>query len=88
MTKKLQMITEANFNLNINESEDKKNLFLEGVFASAEKENANGRKYPKKVLEREYDKIMKDVKNRTCMGELGHPTDRSEVSLTQAAILV
>ena len=82
-----KLITESNFSVEINESQDK-TLYVEGVFASAETRNQNGRVYPKKILEREYNKIMENVSEKTCMGELGHPTDRSEIDLSKAAILI
>lgn len=82
-----KLITESNFNVSINE-DSKKNLYIEGVFASAETINANGRKYPRSVLQREYEKLMESVNQKSCMGELGHPTDRSEVDLSKSAILV
>lgn len=85
--KNLKMITESNYDIQINESKDKK-LYIEGIFASAETKNANNRIYPKKIMEREYDRLMEKVKQRTCLGEIGHPENRSETDLTKAAILV
>lgn len=87
MTKYLKLITESSYNIDINESENK-NTYITGVFASAETKNQNNRIYPKSILEREYNKLMESVNQRTCMGELGHPTDRSEVDLSKSAILV
>ena len=85
--KKLKMITESNYNIELNE-DSKKNVYIEGVFASAETKNANNRIYPKKVLQREYDRIMEKVKQNTCLGEIGHPENRSETDLAKAAIMI
>ena len=85
------MITESNYEIktSINESEDgKKELFIEGIFASAEKKNKNGRIYPKSILEREIKKVSKSVNENSCVGEMNHPIDRSEVDLNEACIKV
>lgn len=87
MAKRLKLITESNYHVEINE-DSKKNLYIEGIFASAEQKNENGRVYPRKILEREVEKVTESVKNRTCLGELNHPTDRAETALDKAAILV
>ena len=87
MIKKVKMITENNYNVDIVESE-KKHLFIEGVFASSETKNENGRIYPKNLLENRVEKIQDDVKNRICYGELNHPTDRCEVDLSQVSHLI
>jgi len=81
-----KLITESNFDVTFKKED--KSMYIEGIFASAERKNDNNRIYPKKILEREYDKIMETVKNRTCMGELGHPENRSDISLQHAAILM
>jgi hypothetical protein len=85
-TEMAKLICESNYNVTLNEDE-KKNMYIEGIFASAERKNENKRVYPKHILQREYDKIMENVKNRTALGELGHP-ERSDVSLQHAAILI
>ena len=52
----------------------KKNVFIEGVFMSAELKNRNGRMYPKKVLMNEVQRYNKEyVAQNRAMGELGHP---------------
>ena len=48
---------------------------LRGLFHLAETKNANGRIYPKKILEREVRSIMPSIKDRRILGELDHPTD-------------
>ena len=60
----------------ITESNDKgeKNVFIEGVFMQAEKENRNKRIYPKSVLESATAKYVKEqVEPGRAVGELNHP---------------
>jgi len=86
--KKLKMITESNYDLQICESENKK-LYVEGVFAAAEIKNGNGRIYRKETLKNQIDKLMEEkVKTKQALCEINHPTDRSEIDLTKAAGLV
>lgn len=51
-----------------------KQLFIEGIFAQAEKVNGNGRIYPKAIMESSMQKYMSEyvAKNRA-LGELNHP---------------
>ena len=49
------------------------NLMVEGILATAEVKNGNGRYYPKSLWEREMDKYSQSVKERRAMGELDHP---------------
>lgn len=60
----------------LDESTGKKTLFIEGVFAQAEKKNRNKRIYPKKVLESAIEKYIEEyvAKNRA-LGELNHPKE-------------
>ena len=86
--KKLKMITESNYDVKV-EKDNKKNLYIEGLFALAETKNENGRVYPKGLLEREIDKVKNtSVKNKSCLGELEHPTNRSQTLLERAAIMI
>ncbi len=86
--KKVKMITEASYDLNINESEDKK-LYVEGIFAVAEKKNANKRVYGKDLLSKQVNKyITEKVERKQSLCEINHPTDRCEIDLTKAAGLV
>lgn len=65
----IQLLNEA-----IDESGEK-SMFIEGIFAQAEKKNRNRRIYPKKVLEAAIDKYVTDyVKQNRAMGELNHPS--------------
>lgn len=52
----------------------KKSMYIHGIFMQADRKNANGRIYPKAVMEQAVDIFNKDLvsKNRA-MGELNHP---------------
>jgi hypothetical protein len=63
----LEYITEANKN-------GGKDVFIEGVFMQAEKENRNKRIYPKAVLESATEKYIREqVTTGRAVGELNHP---------------
>lgn len=65
----LTLITEAT------DADGKKSLYIEGVFAQAEKENRNKRIYPKEVLESAIDTYIKEYVNaKRSIGELNHPS--------------
>jgi hypothetical protein len=49
------------------------NLIVEGILATAEVKNGNGRYYAKDLWEREMDKYSQSIKERRAMGELDHP---------------
>jgi len=49
------------------------NLVVEGVLATAEVKNGNGRYYSKDLWEREMSKYDPLIKQRRAMGELDHP---------------
>ena len=63
----VEYITEAN-------DKGEKNVFIEGVFMQAEKQNRNNRIYPKDVLSAATAKYVKEqVKTGRAVGELNHP---------------
>jgi hypothetical protein len=49
------------------------NMIVEGILATAEVKNGNGRYYAKELWEREMDKYSQLIKERRSMGELDHP---------------
>jgi hypothetical protein len=57
-----------------------KNLLVEGILATAEVKNGNGRYYKKELWEREIDKYQKCIKDNRALGELDHP-DSSIINL-------
>ena len=49
------------------------NPLVEGILATAEVKNGNGRYYKKELWEREIDKYMSCVRENRALGELDHP---------------
>ena len=49
------------------------NVMVEGILATAEVKNGNGRYYPRELWERELDKYQESINQRTATGELDHP---------------
>ena len=56
------------------------NPLVEGILATAEVKNGNGRYYSKDLWQREIDKYMENVKANRALGELDHP-DSSIINL-------
>ena len=56
-----------------NVNSDNGNLMVEGILATAEVKNGNGRYYKKELWDREMEKYDQLVKERRSMGELDHP---------------
>ncbi len=87
MKKLVKLITEQSYDIELIE-ESSKNMYVVGIFSTALVENANSRKYPKNILEREVDKYIKEkIKNKCAYGELNHPTS-PQINLDKAAIIV
>ena len=51
----------------------KKPLIVEGILATAEVKNGNGRYYSRDLWDREMKKYSEQIKQRRAMGELDHP---------------
>jgi len=49
------------------------NPMVEGILATAEVKNGNGRYYPRELWEREIDKYMESVSQNRALGELDNP---------------
>jgi hypothetical protein len=62
------------------EGADNGNILVEGILATAEVKNGNGRYYAKDLWEREIKKYMSCVKENRALGELDHP-DSSIINL-------
>lgn len=72
----MKLITEniEEVNVLVEESNGKKNLYIEGIFLQSEMKNRNGRVYPFDVLDREVKKYSEQYVNAgRALGELGHP---------------
>ena len=61
------------FQLTENVNKESGNLFVEGILATAEVKNGNGRYYSKTLWDREMEKYSELVEQRRSMGELDHP---------------
>ncbi len=73
----MKLITETTEDIRylVEDSKDgKKSYYIEGIFMQSQKENRNGRVYPKQTLFNEVKRYNKEyVNNGRAMGELGHP---------------
>jgi len=56
-----------------NVSKESGNLLVEGILATAEVKNGNGRYYSKELWDREMEKYNELIEQRRSMGELDHP---------------
>ena len=63
------------------------NLIVEGVLATAEVKNGNGRYYSKGLWDREMDKYNELIQERRSMGELDHP-ESSIINLQNVSHLI
>ena len=63
------------------------NLLVEGILATAEVKNGNGRYYSKNLWEREMNKYNELVQQRRSMGELDHP-ESSVVNLKNVSHII
>ena len=63
----------SGFNLTEVKTSERGNPILEGILATAEVKNGNGRYYKRSLWEREIDKYMESVKDKRALGELDHP---------------
>jgi len=77
----VKFLTEENDN-------GKKSYYIEGIFAQADKQNRNGRVYPKSTLIKEIKRYNdKYVKEKRALGELGHP-DGPSVNLDRVSHII
>jgi hypothetical protein len=63
------------------------NPIVEGILATAEVKNGNGRYYAKNLWQREIDKYMSVVKENRATGELDHP-DSSIINLKNVCHII
>lgn len=74
--------------LNEATEDGKKHWYISGPFMQADTKNRNGRIYPKKILEREVEKYIKEkVNTKQAMGELDHPP-QTTINLERVSHLV
>ena len=70
-----------------NVNSDNGNLMVEGILATAEVKNGNGRYYSKDLWERELSKYKDVIKERRSLGALEHP-ESSVVNLKNVSHLI
>ena len=68
-------------------NKDNGNLVVEGILATAEVKNGNGRYYSKELWNREMEKYKELIDERRSMGELDHP-ESSVINLQNVSHLV
>ena len=65
----------------------RKPLIVEGILATAEIKNGNGRYYARDLWEREMQKYSEQIKQRRALGELDHP-ESSIINLKNVSHLI
>lgn len=63
------------------------NVIVEGVLATAEVKNGNGRYYSRRLWERELSKYQDLIRDRRSMGELDHP-ESQQINLKNVSHIV
>jgi len=71
----------------VEETNGKKNIFIEGIFAQYDTGNRNGRIYPKAVMEKEVGRYQEQINAKRSLGELGHPPNPT-VNLDKVSHLI
>lgn len=84
---KVKLITEECSDIQLIESENSRDFYVQGIFSSAELKNKNGRMYKKSTLEREVNRLTEEINNKSLYGELNHPSS-PEIDLNNVAILI
>jgi len=80
LSQDLNFLTEATEN-------GKRSYFIEGIFMQADKENKNGRLYPKRIMESELNRYQTLIKEKRSLGELGHPPN-PQINLNNVSHLI
>lgn len=68
-----KLITEFSQDFEVTESKGSGDMYVVGIFSSAELKNNNKRMYKRDILEREVVKVQEKVEKKSLWGELGHP---------------
>jgi hypothetical protein len=86
----MKLISEqvTNVKFIVEEVNGKTEHFIEGVFMQAEKQNRNGRVYPRDILGKEAERYNRDyVQKNRAFGELGHP-DSPTINLDRVSHMI
>jgi hypothetical protein len=77
-----------NHDIIVEETEGKKNYYIEGVFLQSELKNRNGRMYPESTMDKEVGRYIKEyVEKNRAYGELGHP-DTPSINLDRVSHMI
>lgn len=90
MSKVCNFLVEASSQVDVltEETQTGKQLYIEGIFAQANKKNGNGRIYERNVMEAAVSKYSNEyVSKKRALGELNHP-DRPFADPAEAAIRI
>lgn len=60
-------------------------FIVDAIFQKADTENANGRIYPRRILEREVAEYQRKIKEKRAIGEANHP-DSSTIDISRVAM--
>ena len=82
-----QLFTSTPMSLTEGKVSKRGNPMVEGILATAEVKNGNGRYYSKDLWKREMDKYGELIKERRSMGELDHP-ESSVINLQNVSHLI
>ena len=63
------------------------NLYIEGIFMQSDKQNKNGRMYPRGIMEKEVARYQDLIREKRSLGELGHPPNPT-INLNQVSHLI
>lgn len=91
---KMKLLIESSIDNELNiisesTTDGKKQLFITGIFAQAEKKNRNGRIYPKQVLDKSINEYITNyVDKRRALSEISHPENRPQVKPELASHLI
>lgn len=91
---KMKLLIESSIDNELNiisesTTDGKKQLFITGIFAQAEKKNRNGRIYPKQVLDKSINEYIANyVDKRRALSEISHPENRPQVKPELASHLI
>lgn len=81
-------VTEVRYLVEEDKKTGEKQYFLEGIFMQAEKQNRNGRVYPRDILGKEAERYNQNyVQKNRAFGELGHP-DSPTINLDRVSHMI
>ena len=63
------------------------NLYIEGIFMQSDKQNKNGRMYPRGIMEKEVARYQDLIREKRSLGERGHPPNPT-INLNQVSHLI